>query len=92
MRDESIAKPFPDEWSGAEATRTPQGMIYRRLNADGSYTDGEKPFTRQLMPVQSGWRCLVCGRGNAPWLQTCPCITERPSQAGTGEHVHYEVK
>jgi len=21
-----------------------------------------------------GWKCPNCGRGNAPWSSTCPCI------------------
>ena len=21
-----------------------------------------------------GWICPVCGRGNAPWSATCPCV------------------
>ena len=28
----------------------------------------EQPF------VQYGWKCPNCGRGNAPWSSTCPCI------------------
>lgn len=24
-------------------------------------------------PVQYGWICPVCGRGNAPFTSTCPC-------------------
>lgn len=26
------------------------------------------------MPTPRGWVCPVCGRGNAPDTQTCPCI------------------
>jgi hypothetical protein len=26
-----------------------------------------------LPPHQLGWKCPVCGRGNAPWMATCPC-------------------
>jgi hypothetical protein len=25
-------------------------------------------------PFQMGWVCPVCGRGNAPMTQTCPCM------------------
>ena len=24
-------------------------------------------------PVQYGWICPVCGRGNSPFTDTCPC-------------------
>ncbi len=24
-------------------------------------------------PVQYGWICPVCGRGNSPFTSTCPC-------------------
>lgn len=24
-------------------------------------------------PVQYGWVCPVCGRGNSPFTSTCPC-------------------
>ena len=24
-------------------------------------------------PVQYGWICPVCGRGNSPFTTTCPC-------------------
>ena len=24
-------------------------------------------------PVQYGWICPVCGRGNSPFTNTCPC-------------------
>ena len=24
-------------------------------------------------PVQYGWVCPICGRGNSPFTSTCPC-------------------
>lgn len=27
-----------------------------------------------------GWVCPNCGRGNAPWTNTCPCIPLPPPQ------------
>ena len=24
-------------------------------------------------PIQQGWKCPVCGRGNAPHISTCSC-------------------
>lgn len=24
-------------------------------------------------PIQYGWICPVCGRGNSPFTSTCPC-------------------
>jgi hypothetical protein len=33
----------------------------------------EKPF------VNYGWKCPVCGRGNAPWSATCPCTPYPPT-------------
>jgi len=32
-------------------------------------------------PSQEGWRCPVCGRGNAPFVMQCPC---RPTTLGDG--------
>ena len=32
-------------------------------------TVGE-PF---LSPIPTGWKCPVCGKVNAPWVQQCPC-------------------
>ena len=31
-----------------------------------------KPFPRDF-GKQEGWICPVCGRGVAPWMDTCPC-------------------
>jgi hypothetical protein len=28
----------------------------------------------QLNSNPTGWLCPKCGRGNAPWSQTCPCV------------------
>lgn len=28
-------------------------------------------------PTQVGWKCPVCGRGNAPWNPTCQCSDVR---------------
>jgi hypothetical protein len=25
-----------------------------------------------------GWKCPVCGRGNAPWLLQCDCVKDAP--------------
>lgn len=30
-----------------------------------------------------GWKCPSCGRGNAPWLATCPCHQEGQSGIST---------
>lgn len=30
------------------------------------------PHTENPIP-SSGWTCPSCGRGNAPWIATCPC-------------------
>lgn len=32
------------------------------------------------VPIQVGWRCPVCGRGNAPWNPTCQCVDVRTGQ------------
>jgi len=29
--------------------------------------------TTMNKPVQYGWVCPVCGRGNSPFTSTCPC-------------------
>jgi len=43
----------------------------------------EKPF------VNYGWKCPVCGRGNAPWLSTCPCTPHTPTWPMPGHPIWY---
>ncbi len=33
----------------------------------------ESVSTTVNKPVQYGWVCPVCGRGNSPFTSTCPC-------------------
>lgn len=34
----------------------------------------EPPYTPPPLPIgHIGWRCPVCGAGNAPDIQQCPC-------------------
>ena len=33
----------------------------------------KNPLPVSLPPHQLGRQCPKCGRGNAPWLSTCPC-------------------
>ena len=33
-----------------------------------------QPPASTLPPAMPGWICPVCGRGNAPYTNTCPCI------------------
>lgn len=28
-------------------------------------------------PMQYGWICPKCGRANAPWSATCPCVAPK---------------
>ena len=30
--------------------------------------------TTKLPDPPVGWRCPVCGCGNAPWVSQCPCM------------------
>lgn len=53
---------------------------HQRIPAiEGSLTDAELcncPLEPEQKPAYAqGWVCPRCGRGNAPWLGTCPCWT-----------------
>jgi len=30
-----------------------------------------------ITPKSYGWVCPVCGRGNAPWCISCPCVSQK---------------
>lgn len=51
------------------------GMAYRLET--GHYCAGSVPNSN--LPLV-GWTCPTCGRGNAPWVQTCP----HPLRSTTG--------
>lgn len=36
--------------------------------------DAPLPLPEDVPIKRVGWTCPVCGRGNAPGTQTCPCI------------------
>lgn len=36
-----------------------------------------------LPPHQLGWQCPKCGRGNAPFVHTCPCGPNTVQTTGT---------
>ena len=40
-------------------------LVYRTQNCDMPLPQG--------FGKQEGWICPVCGRGLAPWIDTCPC-------------------
>lgn len=56
-------------------------------NAAGVCPRGCRPITVErplfldlpvtLTPPPLGWRCPVCGGGNAPWAARCPCVASR---------------
>lgn len=57
------------------------------------YTDGckycspnygwiELPIGESWELTTEGWECPVCGRGNAPTLETCPCFREKNKNGG----------
>jgi hypothetical protein len=44
--------------------------LFAALDAlDAALAEPEKV----TVPMQYGWLCPACGRGNAPLAQTCPC-------------------
>lgn len=44
----------------------------------------QPPNLPAVPPHQLGWRCPSCGRGNAPWLATCPCGPATFIASGSG--------
>lgn len=40
----------------------------------------EKEIGAPLPALNPGWICPVCGRGVAPWMQTCPCQPATPNR------------
>jgi hypothetical protein len=44
-------------------------LVYRPSNCD-------LPMP-QSFGEQKGWICPVCGRGLAPWVSCCPCVSTR---------------
>ena len=36
--------------------------------------DAPEPIQHSQTIHGIGWMCPRCGRANAPWVQTCPCV------------------
>ena len=48
---------------------------------DGGTNDGLCATCRNNPPFvapMTGWICPVCGRGNAPFTSSCPCVPPPP--------------
>lgn len=40
--------------------------------------EGVEKRLKKWQPIPSyGWICPVCGRGNAPFTSTCPCVHQK---------------
>ena len=66
-KDKEEAERFPldrsQQW--LENMKEVTGMDDLRLEAEDETVQP---------PVQHGWICPRCGKGNAPWQPTCPCM------------------
>jgi hypothetical protein len=45
-----------------------------RKQLDTVTGDAPEPIQRSQAVTSLGWLCPRCGRANAPWAQTCPCV------------------
>jgi hypothetical protein len=64
----SAIRGFYNKYSD-EAVHEDAGRAIAALDAALAEPDKVQPH----IPVQTGWLCPACGRGNAPLAQTCPC-------------------
>ena len=53
--------------------------INKKENRKDSTSDDYITFPTMPNTYSYGWICPVCGRGNAPYVKTCPCIPNFPS-------------
>lgn len=49
-------------------------------------TPYDAPYYRPPMAPPIGWICPKCGRGNAPWASTCPCVDKDPPSPSDKEN------